>query len=78
MPKHDRTATPKGHCTHCGNALKPIGYARSKGKKHNDWRNRTLHKKCWKEIKKAEESEETNHDYARSHASARLYASIFS
>ena len=78
MPKYDRAATPKGTCTHCGGALKPIGYARDKGKKHHDWRNRTLHKKCWKEIKKEEESKGVSHDYARSHASARLYATMFS
>ena len=78
MPKYDHTVTPKGTCTHCGGALKPIGYARDKGKKHHDWRNRTLHKKCWKEIKKEEEGKGVSHDYARSHASAKLYASMFS
>ena len=52
MPKHLRTSVfVKGTCYHCGKALRPIGHSREKGKPHNDWASRTLHKKCWKVLK---------------------------
>ena len=52
MPKHLRTSVfVKGTCYHCGKPLRPIGYSREKGKPHNDWASRTLHKKCWKVLK---------------------------
>lgn len=39
-------------CQHCGNPLVPIGTSRKNGKvTHNDWSTRTLHKKCWMELK---------------------------
>ena len=37
-------------CNECGKAFVSIGYSRFNGKAHNDWTNRTLHKKCWMEI----------------------------
>jgi hypothetical protein len=45
-------------CEHCSRALRPIGYSRLNGKDHADWDTRTLHKKCWLELKKEEEEEE--------------------
>ena len=39
------------NCTHCGGKLVAFGNARSNGKNHDDWTGRTLHKKCWKEIR---------------------------
>lgn len=41
-----------GNCRMCGNVLVPIGHARVKGAKHNDWSTRKLHKKCWKMMSK--------------------------
>ena len=37
-------------CHHCGVKLVPIGRARERGRDHEDWPNRWLHKKCWKSI----------------------------
>ena len=34
-------------CEYCNRALVPIGNARTNGKNHEDWTNRTTHKKCW-------------------------------
>ena len=40
-------------CERCGKPLKAIGLARTNGKKtHNDWSSRKLHKKCWLEEQK--------------------------
>lgn len=39
-------------CSHCGKPLVSIGTSRKNGKAtHNDWGTRTLHKKCWMELK---------------------------
>ena len=37
-------------CIKCLRKLVPIGHARDNGKNHNDWNDRQLHKKCFKEI----------------------------
>ena len=42
----------KNLCTYCKKPLVAFGNARVKGKSHNDWDDRTLHKKCWKQQKK--------------------------
>ena len=54
FPKHVAKARKhvkeKNLCHHCGKPLVPIGYGRSNGKGHRDWKSRSLHKKCWMEI----------------------------
>ena len=56
MPKYDADGdTPRGCCTHCGGALRPVGTSRKRGKAHPDWGSRSLHKKCWRELKDTEE-----------------------
>ena len=58
MPKFTNDnddGTPKGECEHCGGTLRPVGHARKKGKAHRDWGNRTLHKKCWRQLRQAGE-----------------------
>ena len=38
-------------CVKCGKTMPAIGTARKRGKRtHGDWKTRTLHKKCWKEL----------------------------
>ena len=37
-------------CHICGKPLVPIGNARSNGRPHDDWRRRTLHKRCWRSV----------------------------
>lgn len=40
----------QNRCFHCGGKLVPIGNARENGADHEDWDQRILHKKCFKEI----------------------------
>lgn len=35
-------------CFYCLTTLRSIGWKRSNGKDHDDWKERKLHKKCWK------------------------------
>ena len=37
-------------CWHCGGKLVPVGSSRSNGAGHDDWDDRYLHKKCWREL----------------------------
>jgi len=56
MPKYDADGdTPRGCCTHCGGALRPVGTSRKRGKAHPDWGSRSLHKRCWRELKETKE-----------------------
>ncbi len=41
----------KDKCWHCGSNLVPIGSSRANGAGHDDWKERYLHKRCWKELK---------------------------
>ena len=45
-----RHVRAKNLCHHCGERLVPIGSRRANGAPHRDWANRTLHKKCWREL----------------------------
>ena len=49
------TIKPKGKCAKCGKALVAVGKSRENGKDHRDWKTRSLHKKCWKEVQEDEE-----------------------
>ena len=41
-------------CEWCAGSLVPIGHDRKRGKAHDDWSGRRLHKKCWIESKRAD------------------------
>ena len=45
-----RRVREERRCHKCGNKLVPVGSARANGAWHDDWAERTLHKKCWREI----------------------------
>eukprot|EP00835_Amoeboradix_gromovi_P003052 NODE_189_length_15604_cov_0.314802.p7 type:complete len:125 gc:universal NODE_189_length_15604_cov_0.314802:9186-9560(+) len=50
------TCPPKPGCCHsCKRRLVAIGYDRVNGRDHPDWESRTLHKKCWMELRDSEE-----------------------
>jgi len=40
-------------CKWCGKSLVTIGNDRKNGKHHDDWKDRKLHKKCWKTLNDA-------------------------
>ncbi len=42
-------------CWHCGGKLVPVGSSRNNGAAHDDWDERYLHKKCWRELKSEED-----------------------
>lgn len=45
------------YCEKCGKHLVSIGTSRENGKKtHSDWNKRNLHKKCWVEEQKYNET----------------------
>ena len=52
-PRSKATHQPqKQLCEKCGKTMPAIGTARKRGKRtHGDWVSRTLHKKCWKELR---------------------------
>ena len=43
-----RQAADRNLCLWCFRHLVPIGNAREKGRGHDDWDERFLHKKCWR------------------------------
>jgi hypothetical protein len=50
-PRSKATPQPKQMCVKCGKTMPAIGTARLRGKRtHGDWKSRTLHKKCWREL----------------------------
>ena len=42
--------TQRRLCCHCWKVMPSVGDSRVNGKAHNDWHNRYLHKKCWREL----------------------------
>ena len=46
---NNNSEKPVGPCVRCHKTLRAVGQARTNGKTHRDWPQRSLHKKCWKE-----------------------------
>ena len=51
------TKPKRKKCKRCDKTLMPIGDRRKRGtRRHNDWSSRQYHKKCWKEMHRANTS----------------------
>lgn len=60
---HDPKAKkPSRLCRLCGRRLQSIGTARANGtRRHNDWTNRDLHKRCWKSLQPKRQPKHKGH-----------------